>query len=211
VEGPTLAELLRSPGAHDHDPARLAHELLGALAHIHGAGIVHRDVKPSNVIIGGDGRSRLTDFGVAQHPDATRLTNTGNVVGTMRYLAPELLSGARASPRSDLYSCGVLLGEALGRHEDGALRDLIARLTDRDPNRRPAGAAQALAELDFERGGTRAEPVAVVTEPTAAPTGPRKPTSAPTGPTEPTAAPTGPTEPTSAPTGPRKPTSAPTG
>src|SRR5689334_18542300 len=93
------------------DTDALARELLDALGHIHAAGIVHRDIKPANVLVGPDGRARLTDFGIAQAEDSTALTDTGQVIGTLRYLAPEVARGRPATRRSDLYSLGVLLSE----------------------------------------------------------------------------------------------------
>jgi eukaryotic-like serine/threonine-protein kinase len=145
VPGGTLADTANRPG-NAVDVEALALQLLSALDHIHGAGIVHRDVKPANVLIGRDGRALLTDFGVAQPEDATRLTQTGQVIGTLAYMAPEVQEGARATPGSDLYSCGVLLRD----HDSGSspgLRKLVDRLTERDPELRPRSARRALAYL----------------------------------------------------------------
>src|SRR5947209_3521866 len=111
VAGPTLAEALR--GGRPLDAGRLARELLGAIGHIHAAGLVHRDIKPSNVLLEGDGRALLTDFGVATREDTTRLMQTGNVLWTARYLGPEVLAGEPASVRSDLFACGRLLEDVL--------------------------------------------------------------------------------------------------
>src|SRR5437899_4985803 len=112
VAGGTLAERLQA-GA-DLDAESIARQLLAAVAHIHRAGLLHRDIKPANVLLEHDGRACLTDFGVAQPPDATRLTSTGDGLGTARYLAPDILTGAPATPRSDLFSCGRLLEELCG-------------------------------------------------------------------------------------------------
>jgi serine/threonine protein kinase len=130
------------------DSDTLARELLDALGHIHAAGIVHRDIKPANVLVGPDGRARLTDFGIAQAEDSTALTDTGQVIGTLRYLAPEVARGRPATRRSDLYSLGVLLSEVAAGDRSPGLTRLIDRLTQADPASRPSSAERALAALD---------------------------------------------------------------
>ena len=97
--------------------------------------------------MGTDGRARLTDFGIAQPEDATQLTQAGGVMGTMRYLAPEVLEGEPATPASDLYALGMLMRDCI-KPGDGPLNALADRLTDRDPAERPPSAARALALLD---------------------------------------------------------------
>jgi eukaryotic-like serine/threonine-protein kinase len=156
VEGPTLSKLLRDRAPLPVDPCRLASELLGALDHIHAAGVVHRDVKPANVLLDHDWRARLTDFGIAQPGGSTRLTLTGAVIGTIGYLAPEVARGDRATPRSDLYSLGVVLAACADRRNrrDTVLERLIERLTAEDAHRRPRSAAEALALLGAGRGPT---------------------------------------------------------
>ena len=129
------------------DCKRLARELLGALAHIHAAGIVHRDVKPQNVLLGGEGAAKLIDFGIALPADATALTRTGHLLGTARYIAPEVMRGEAATARSDLYSCGVVLRDCLGDRPAAPLRSLVERLASADPQARPASAEAALALL----------------------------------------------------------------
>jgi eukaryotic-like serine/threonine-protein kinase len=146
VRGDMLAERIAAGRTGELDLVALARELLGALAHIHAAGVVHRDVKPANVLIGADGRARLTDFGIARPKDATALTQTGQVIGTRSYMAPELQRGERATPRSDLYALGVTLREC-GGGRGGALASIIDRLSASDPADRPASANQALASL----------------------------------------------------------------
>src|SRR5260370_17076369 len=84
---------------------RLAHGMAEALAAIHAAGVVHRDLKPSNVMLTDD-PPIVIDFGIAQTGDATRLTQTGLVMGTPGYLAPEVIEGEPSSSASDLHSCG---------------------------------------------------------------------------------------------------------
>src|SRR5215210_4099882 len=147
VQGGTLADRISAGTARALGPSRLARELLAALDHIHRAGIVHRDVKPANVLIATDGTAKLTDFGIAQPEDATRLTSTGLVVGTRSYIAPEVWRGEPATRRSDLYSCAIVLREAIGDPPPPELADLVARLGDPDPGRRPESASRALALL----------------------------------------------------------------
>ncbi len=123
------------------DPHRLARELLGALAHVHAAGIVHRDVKPGNILLDDHGEAHLTDFGIARPDGATEMTQTGVVLGTVRYLAPEVSRGEPATEASDLYAAGCVLRDV------GGDADLIAALTADDPAARPASAEAALRML----------------------------------------------------------------
>jgi serine/threonine protein kinase len=129
------------------DCGKLARELLAAVAHIHAVGIVHRDVKPQNIVIAPDGTAKLIDFGIALPGDATSLTQTGLILGTRRYAAPEVMEGLPATERSDLYSCGVVLQACLGE-EPSALESLVHQLTSADPRRRPTSANQALSQLE---------------------------------------------------------------
>jgi eukaryotic-like serine/threonine-protein kinase len=148
IPGPTLADRIDDGTASQLRPDRVASELLGALAHIHEAGVVHRDVKPSNVLLDEAERARLTDFGIAQPEDATRITQTGHVIGTARYMAPEVLEGEPATERSDLYSCGVVLREVTAGQASPQLAAVIDALTSPDPESRPASALDALAAVD---------------------------------------------------------------
>ena len=116
VEGRSLADRLAS----DRGPLPLGEALAIAvavadgLASVHAAGIVHRDVKPANILLGRDGVVRLTDFGIAVGlEDATALTAADGVVGTLRYLAPERLTGAPATPATDVWGVGAILYELL--------------------------------------------------------------------------------------------------
>ncbi|HEX4668927.1 MAG TPA: serine/threonine-protein kinase [Solirubrobacterales bacterium] len=130
------------------DCGRLARELLDAVAHIHAVGIVHRDIKPHNIVIAPDGTAKLIDFGIALPRDATSLTQTGLILGTKRYAAPEVMEGLPATERSDLYSCGVVLRSCLGEGGAPVLGSLVNWLTSADPRNRPASARQALAQLE---------------------------------------------------------------
>jgi serine/threonine protein kinase len=157
VPGGTLADRLRAGRPReDWEPETVFRELMSALAHVHAAGIIHRDVKPANVLIGRDGRTRLTDFGVARPSDAEPLTRTGLVVGTARYVAPEVMHGRDPDQRSDLYSCGVLLHECLREGEASHLRALADRLTSEQPANRPASAVEVLEVLDKPATATTA-------------------------------------------------------
>jgi serine/threonine protein kinase len=107
---------------------------------LHARGVLHRDVKPSNVLLDGDGTAALTDFGLALAADSTRLTADGQILGTPHYLAPELIEGSDASPASDVYALGCVLYECLaGEPPFGDRRPAeigFAHLTEAPPNPR---------------------------------------------------------------------------
>ncbi len=147
----------------------VAEALLSALGHIHAAGIVHRDVKPGNVLVEGWDRILLTDFGIAQSTEQTRLTKVDHVVGTRDFLAPELMRGERATPVSDLYSCGVVLRELLRDGEPPGLAGLVERLTAEDPGARPASADEALDLLSADPGPATAPMTAPLAAPARSP------------------------------------------
>jgi hypothetical protein len=119
VPGNTLRHSLRTGELDDQGVVEAAAQVLEALAHAHAGGVVHRDVKPSNVLLaeGDEVSVRLFDFGLAQLADAETLTASGDVPGTLAYIAPERLQGQTAGPAADIWGVGVLLWEALaGRH-----------------------------------------------------------------------------------------------
>jgi eukaryotic-like serine/threonine-protein kinase len=179
VPGHTLRDVIRSEAPMS--PARalaLLDPVLSALAAAHHAGIVHRDVKPENVLLSEDGRVKVADFGLARAVSAeTQHTAAGGVlIGTVSYLAPELVAHGRADARTDVYAAGVVLYELLtGRkphqggspievaykhvHEDvpapsalvpglpAYVDALVARATARDPDRRPADARVLLHQV----------------------------------------------------------------
>src|SRR5947209_10214491 len=120
VRGGNLKEHIRAaPGGSlsERETREVGAAIASALDYAHRQGIIHRDVKPQNVLLGDDGRPRLTDFGIAQAFTATSgLTRTGAGMGSVHYLAPELARGQAASPGSDVYSLGAMLFEmATGR------------------------------------------------------------------------------------------------
>jgi serine/threonine-protein kinase len=182
VEGESLAALLdrerRLDVPHTLDVLR---QTAAALAAAHAAGVVHRDVKPGNVLVGDDGVVKITDFGISWSAGSVPLTQTGQVVGTAHYLSPEQAEGGKASPASDVYALGMIAYECLAgrRAFDGesavqiALRQIrdvpdplpddvpenVRRLVDRalakDPARRlPDGAAFRDAVEDVLAGRT---------------------------------------------------------
>ncbi len=114
VSGPDLAVRVRQRGPLDPDAAaRLGREVSEALAAAHRRGILHRDVKPQNILLAPDGRARLTDFGSARLAGQETVTQTGGLVGTVDYAAPEQLAGGRGDARADEYALGVTLYYAL--------------------------------------------------------------------------------------------------
>jgi serine/threonine-protein kinase len=169
VDGEPLSTLLTRCGRLDpHRTLDIVRQTAAALAVAHAAGVVHRDVKPGNVLVGRDGVVKITDFGIAWSASSVPLTRTGQVVGTAHYLSPEQADGGKAGPASDVYALGAITYECLAgrRAFDGEspvqialaqirdepeplpgdvpepLRTLVARAMVKDPARRfPDGAA----------------------------------------------------------------------
>ncbi|MFI1258674.1 serine/threonine-protein kinase [Streptomyces netropsis] len=113
VDGGSLEERLRRGPLPLPEAVKVADALLKALDAAHRADVIHRDVKPANVMLAADGRIMLTDFGIATHSADTRLTVDGSVIGSLEYIAPERLNGADSVPASDLFSLGVTLYRAV--------------------------------------------------------------------------------------------------
>ena len=173
VEGRSLADAVKEDGGVEpREAARIGLWVLRALRAAHSAGVLHRDVKPGNVLLARDGRVLLTDFGIAQIEGDTTITRTGEVVGSVDYLAPERVRGADPGPSADLWALGATLYTAVeGRspfrrttplatmqavvdehpaepRDAGPLTPVIAALLHKDPAGRPdaAEAEQLLAE-----------------------------------------------------------------
>ena len=113
VDGTTLAQSLQRGPLGGPETARLGERLADALAYVHERGIVHRDVKPSNILLSNSGGAWLGDFGIALHHDATTMTSHGSTVGTVVYMAPEQLEGHAVGPGADIWSLGMVLLECL--------------------------------------------------------------------------------------------------
>jgi serine/threonine-protein kinase len=187
VAGCTLRDVLRERGALQARAALdILEPVLAALGAAHRAGLIHRDMKPENVLIGDDGRVKVADFGLVRAVDTQTGATTGSLLGTVSYLAPEQVQHGAVDQRTDVYACGVVLYEMLtGRkphtgstpmqvifqllNEDvpppsatvpgvaPGLDALVARAAARDPGGRPADAVELLAEVREVRAGLTPE------------------------------------------------------
>ncbi len=129
VQGSTLAEALRHGPLGPERTAYLGASLAGALAYVHSRGVVHRDVKPSNILLHADGRAQLGDFGVARLLDASALTMAGTTLGTAAYMAPEQLEDHQVGAGADIWSLGMVLLECLTGHRvyEGSTAQVVAK------------------------------------------------------------------------------------
>jgi serine/threonine-protein kinase len=170
VNGPSLADMLAVDPVHPVLALDVAAQAAAGLDAAHRIGLVHRDVKPGNILIGADGLVKITDFGIAHAAGSAPITGPGLVMGTTQYMAPERIAGGQATPASDLYALGILIYECLtglppydgGTAEVMAghlylpmpplpagvppeLGELITRLTAKDPAARLSDAAEVAA------------------------------------------------------------------
>ena len=114
VTGKTLKQVIRSRGPLVNEEAvDIMKQLCSAISEAHSRGIIHRDIKPQNVIVKADGSIKILDFGIATAKGSMQLTQANNVMGSVHYLAPELAKGEAASPQSDIYALGIVLYEML--------------------------------------------------------------------------------------------------
>ncbi len=116
IEGPNLAQRLAAGPLSGRESAQLGASIASALAHVHDAGIIHRDVKPANVLIDQSGGAHLADFGIARLADTTGMTVVGLTLGTPAYLAPEQVDGTAVGASADVYTLGLVLIECLSGH-----------------------------------------------------------------------------------------------
>lgn len=177
VSGKTLKQVIRSRGPLVNEEAiDIMKQLCSAVAEAHTRGIIHRDIKPQNVIVKSDGSVKILDFGIATAKGSMQLTQANNVMGSVHYLAPELAKGESASPQSDIYALGIVLYEMLSgdvpfkadqavqialKHMREPMPDIrqmnssvpqsianiITRATAKNPNERYRSAREMLADV----------------------------------------------------------------
>ena len=174
IDGTNLRQLLRAQGAFTIPQAlRYTADTLEALRAAHRVGVIHRDIKPENILVPTDGPAKVTDFGLARAASEVSMSSTGNMLGTVAYIAPEIATTAEADARSDIYSVGIMLYEMLTGAVPWAgesplqiashhvsdnmpspsaaqpwipreIDDLVAALTARESANRPADASDAI-------------------------------------------------------------------
>ncbi|MFE2140656.1 serine/threonine-protein kinase, partial [Streptomyces sp. NPDC059456] len=215
VDGPSLDDVLERRGPIEpREAAAIGAKLMDALDAAHRAGVLHRDVKPANVLLERDGRVVLTDFGIATlessgDEDMAKLTRSGDIIGSLDYLPPERAQGREPGPASDIWSLGMTLYSAVEGtspfrrtsawstlsaivteplpqpRRAGALTPVLQALTEKDPQRRPtAGRAREMLHAVAEGRGAHGAPALPAPPPASAP-----PMAPPPGTAPPMAAP----------------------
>ncbi|WP_240974579.1 serine/threonine-protein kinase [Crystallibacter degradans] len=187
AQGKDLRNRLRLGRLEARDVARIGHQLAAALHYVHVRGVIHRDLKPANIMLAfdedtGEARAKLMDFGIARVMEGTRLTATGQTVGTATYLSPEQAQGGALGTSSDIYSLGLVLLECLTGHVEfpgspvesavarlqrgpvipaetgpGWVR-ILSKMTAMDPAARPDAAEVAAALTDLDNTAGEPEP-----------------------------------------------------
>ncbi|MFD0635466.1 serine/threonine-protein kinase [Catenulispora yoronensis] len=152
ISGPTLRGLITAGPLAFAETMRIGRAMAETLVYVHASGVVHRDVKPSNILLDADGLPRLMDFGVSLAVDAAGTTAVGNVVGTAAYLSPEQVLGDRADAAADVFALGLVLIECLtGEREypGGPAESAVARLhrLPTVPQGLPRGVSQILEQM----------------------------------------------------------------
>jgi eukaryotic-like serine/threonine-protein kinase len=175
VDGPTLAQRMRSGRLDPHDARIMLRALADAIDYLHEQGIIHRDIKPANILLDAGDRVKVTDLGIASAAQATGITTSGTVLGTPAYMAPELFEGKKATPAADIFSLAAVAFEMLsGRRareggtpaamamkatsdpppdlreiwpDAGPLADVLGRGMARDPGDRPASAGELVDDI----------------------------------------------------------------
>jgi len=176
-EGETLRERIARGPLPEREVLRICRQLAEGLARAHEAGVVHRDLKPANIILTADGTAKIVDFGLAKLASQTRLTRTGTTMGTVAYMSPEQARGDVVDPRSDIWSLGVILYEAItgrlpfrGENEQavihsiltvdpepvalaasgagGRIADIVSRCLQKNPTERYCNARQLSYDLE---------------------------------------------------------------
>ena len=178
VDGPSLADVLAGGALDVARTMDIVAQVAAGLQAAHGAGLIHRDVKPANILLAADGTIRITDFGIARAVGSVPLTATGMVMGTPGYIAPERVTGDQTGAASDLYALGIVAYECLAgsqpfsgaplevaiAHRDRPLPPLppsvpaevaalVMMLTAKDPSWRPASAGEVSDQAALLRDG----------------------------------------------------------
>jgi eukaryotic-like serine/threonine-protein kinase len=204
VDGPSLADLLTRGPLGARPAMDLVARVAAGLQAAHTAGLIHRDVKPANILFTSEGGVRITDFGIAHAVGSAPVTSTGMVMGTPGYIAPERVAGAQGGPASDLYALGVVAYECLAgsrpfhggalevaiAHRDRPLPPLppsvptevtafVMTLTAKDPAWRPASAGEAADQAGRLRDALLPTPASTHPLPDAAPPAPLPGNTAP--------------------------------